>query len=87
MARLLGRGVSQDGLCMGKYYLQVDSIFVAKPIVGQVPLFGIEGSSPALTFRFQRNKSLAKIQYCRELGLLRQPELEFRILCLKGSVI
>ena len=59
----------------------------------------IVGSSPALAFKFQRNKmflprSLMKIPYCveppRPRGSvldLTQPELEFRIMCLEGSVI
>ena len=59
----------------------------------------IAGSNPTLAFKFQRNNmflpcSLQKIQYCGEpqwqwasvLGL-RPPGLEFRILCLEGSVI
>ena len=59
----------------------------------------IAGSNPTLAFKFQRNKmflprSHIKIQYCGEhpgpkgsvLGF-RPPGLEFRILCLEGSVI
>ena len=59
----------------------------------------IEGSGPALAFKFQRNemfipRSLVKIQYCEEppwprgrvLGL-GPPGLEFRILYLEGSGI
>ena len=57
------------------------------------------GSNPTMVFKFQRNKmflprSLVKIQYCGEppwprgsvLGL-RPRGLEFRIMCLEGSVI
>ena len=58
----------------------------------------ITGSNPTLVFKFQRNKiflphSLVKIQYCGEplwprgsVHCLRPPGLEFRILCLEGSV-
>ena len=59
----------------------------------------IAGSNSTLDFKFQRKKmflprSLVKIQYCGEppwprgivLGL-RPPRHQFRILCLKGSII
>ena len=69
---------------------------VAKPATWKAE---IANSDPAQTFKFQRNTfvlshSLVKIQYCGQppwprgivLGL-RPPGVEFRILCLEGSVI
>ena len=65
----------------------------------KLPARKVSGSSPALVFKFQRNKmflpcSLMKIKYCGEPPWprgsvldLRPPGLEFRILCLEGSVI
>ena len=59
----------------------------------------IAGSNPTLTFKFKRNKiflprSLVMIQYCEDPPLpkgsvlgLKPPGLEFRIMCLEGSVI